>query len=301
VSISVLIANHNGGPLLRDCLASAFRALPTAEVIVVDNASTDGSQDLVRTEFPTAQLVALEENVGFAQGNNLAYARAKGETLILLNSDAELPASGFDACLDMLEREPTLAAIAPRLVGNDGQVQPSCLPGPSLRRAFLRSFWREPKQITIDPRKAVVWLPATCLILRRAALDSVGGLFDEQFYLYWEDADLCARLIRQGWRLAVCEDATVLHHGRAAGIGPKSVDRTDRLSWYSWGRHRWFRKHRNWTEYVLVLWLDVFYAARLFLRSFLSEKFHHERERARVVMRSIRISSKGQSPHRLDD
>jgi len=301
VSISVLIVNHNGGPLLRECLASVSASLPRAQVIVVDNASEDGSPELIRSEFPAVQLTTLEANLGFAAANNIAFAQATGDNLVLLNSDASIESPGLDAALRLLESEPTIAAIAPRLVGIDGQPQPSCLPRPSMWRALVRTFWRESTQIAIDPRKAIVWLPATCLILRRDALESVGGLFDEQFYLYWEDADLCARLVRQGWRLAVCDESSVLHHGRPSDISPKQVDDPERLLWYAWGRERWFQKHRSAFEAKMIQYLDFVYAVRLTLRSFFGERHIRQRARGRAMFDAVRLTLRGQSPDRKAD
>lgn len=301
VSISVLIVNHNGGPLLRECLASVAAFLPRAQVIVVDNASRDGSPELVRTEFPSVQLTTLDTNLGFAAANNIAFAQATGDNLILLNSDASLLPPGLDAALKLLESEPTVAAIAPRIVGADGQPQPSCLPRPSMWRALTRTFWRESTQFALDPRKAIVWLPATCLILRRDALESVGGLFDEQFYVYWEDADLCARLVRQGWRLAVTEEASVLHHGRPSDISPKQVDNPDRLMWYTWGRERWFQKHRSALEARTIRYLDFLYACRLTVRSFFGDRHIRHRARGRAIFEAVRLVVRGQTPERKTD
>ena len=166
----------------------------------------------------------------------------------------------------------------------------------------MRTFWWESTDFTIDPRKAIVWLPATCLILRRDALESVGGLFDEQFYLYWEDADLCARLVRQGWQLAVSKESRVLHHGRPSDISPKQVDDPDRLLWYAWGRERWFQKHRSRFEATTIRVLDFLYAGRLTLRSFFGERHSRQRARARAILEAFRLTVRGQAPaRRVDD
>lgn len=301
MSLSVLIVSRNEGPLLRDCLASVEEFLPKAQVIVVDNGSRDGSANLVRSEFPRVQLTTLESNLGFARANNVAFAQATGENLVLLNSDARILPPGLGAALELLEKEPTIAAVAPTLIGDDGEQQPSCLPRPSTWRALVRTFWRESTDFTIDPRKAIVWLPATCLILRRDALESVGGLFDEQFYLYWEDADLCARLVRQGWQLAVSNESRVLHHGRPSDISPKQVDDPERLLWYAWGRERWFQKHRSTFEAATIRALDFLYAGRLTLRSFFGDRHTRQRARARAILEAFRLTVRGQAPaHRID-
>ncbi|WP_197489260.1 glycosyltransferase family 2 protein [Planctomyces sp. SH-PL14] len=296
MSISVVIANHNGGPLLAACLDSVRRLLPEAEVLVIDNASDDNSREATRRDFPDVRLVELSENRGFASANNLGCVESRGDILILLNSDAELLEPGLAACIERLEREPTLAAVSPRLIGTDGLPQPNCLPGPSMGRALRRVFLWEPREGSVDPRRAVVWLPATCLVVRRDALESVGGLFDERFYQYWEDADLCARLIRQGWLLSVCDDSTVLHHGRASDLGPRSISSPQRLLWYAWGRLQWFRKHRTRFEYLLILGIDVLFAGRLFVRSLFGERHRVERARASAILQAVRLTMRNESP-----
>jgi len=200
------------------------------EVVVVDNASADGSAAMVAEEFPQVNLIASNENLGFAAGNNRAYSEAKGEMIWLLNPDTELlPGSGSSLVL-CLQSIPKAGAVASALIdARDGSIQRSCRTFPSpgalwaeatgLARRFPRShrfgFYKMGWWNYLDRRK-VEQPMASSLLLRREAIEAAGGLFDEAFPIFFNDVDLCRRLWDSGWEIWFEPASRVRHWGGAA-------------------------------------------------------------------------------------
>ena len=214
--LSVLIVNWNTRDLLRACLAS-LRAHPAAEgmeTIVVDNASADGSAEMVRAEFPGVDLVASPVNTGYARGNNLAFARATGDRLLTLNPDTEVFAGTLDAALDALDRHPEAGAVAARLVGTDGATQRSVRGFPTTANLFGDAY-RLPR-FDYETEGPAPQPMGTFLLFRREALASVGdphAPFDERFPIFFNEVDLLKRLDDAGWPALYTPAARVRHHG----------------------------------------------------------------------------------------
>ena len=213
--LSVVVVSFNTRDLLRACLASARRFEPGAQVIVVDNASRDGSAAMVRAEFPEVTVIEAGRNLGFAGANNLGLAVATRPVIVLLNSDTELLDDSLSRCAARLAADPHLGAVHPRLVGADGTPQECEYPLPSLGHLVRRAVRLRPREAL---RPGRTWLAGTALVIRREALATVGGKLDDGYFIYWEDADLSA-LRRAGWGLAVEETALVRHVGGASGGG----------------------------------------------------------------------------------
>lgn len=227
--LSICIVNWNTRDYLRECL-TALQTYPVqgaeTEIIVVDNASTDGSAVMVAEEFPQAYLVASKENVGYAQGNNEALSRARGEWVLLLNPDVIVHKSSLTLALRFGRDHPKAGAIGARLVGPDGETQRSVrsFPDPwpvlweyaGLSRRFPRSRLLGAYRMTwFDyDRPAEVDQPmGSFLLIRRAALDQV-GLMDPQFPIFFNEVDWCWRAKRQcGWQIWYTPDVVVTHYG----------------------------------------------------------------------------------------
>lgn len=230
--LSILIVNWNTREMLRACLFSlrnACREL-SHEVIVVDNASGDGSVAMVREEFPEVLLGANEHNAGYAAANNQAYEQAKGEWLWLLNPDTEVLEGTPQQLVEFLRANERCGAVASALIdARTGRPQRSCrtFPTPaalwaeasglarffprSRRFGFYRMGWWSGREA-----RAVEQPMASSLLLRRAAVESSGGLFDEAFPIFFNDVDLCWRLWQSGWQIWYLPSAGVLHHGGAS-------------------------------------------------------------------------------------
>lgn len=229
MKFSVCIVNWNTRDYLRECL-TALGTYPAqgaeTEIIVVDNASGDGSAALVADEFPDVYLVAGRENVGYAQGNNEALARAQGDWVLLLNPDVIVRLGSLTSALRFGRDHPDAGAIGVCLVGADGQTQRSVrsFPDPwpvlweylGLSRLFPQSRMFGAYRMTwFDySRPAPVDQPmGSFLLIRRAALDQV-GLMDPQFPIFFNEVDWCWRAKREhGWQIYYTPDAVVTHYG----------------------------------------------------------------------------------------
>lgn len=249
-AVSVVLVSYNTREDLL-CALGALRdhvRLPL-ELLVVDNASADGSAEAARAAFPAATVLANAHNVGFGRANNQALRAARAPHVLLLNPDCEVRPGAVEALLALLEARPDVGAVAPLTWNDDGTPQVSF--GPALG---LVSEWRQRRLVDgVRRREARAlaraevltrrehepdWVSASCLLARAEALRAVGG-FDEDFFLYEEDVDLCLRLRRAGWRIVHTPAAEVRHRlGSSTGQAPA---RTRLL--YQRSHLLYYRKH----------------------------------------------------------
>lgn len=221
--LSVVVVNWNTGELIRRCVESVYADLSAgeAEVFIVDSASTDGSTQAVQEQFPQATYIYSPKNIGFGPANNLALRQATGDYLLLLNPDTLVHPGAIAGLLRFMQQHPDAGAAASRLLNPDGSLQHSCSPEPTLWGEFLRLFRlggvRSDGYYAMEtwdaamPRPVDVILGA-CMLVRKAVLDQV-GLFDEQFFMYNEETDLCRRIRQAGWKIYWAPQAQVTHYG----------------------------------------------------------------------------------------
>jgi GT2 family glycosyltransferase len=261
--ISVLVVNYNGERWIEKCLDSLGDPPPSdLQVVMVDNASTDGSLELVRRRFPHVQVLRMGHNVGFAVATNVAEACADGDALLLINNDAWLGEGALERMRARLDSRPSIGLVAPRLVSTDGCPQFVWSPDRSLlgaavqrlRNRFEGRSWNHGLlvrllRLLLGPG----WYTGACVLVRRRAFDEIGG-FDPGFFLYHEDADLCLRLREAGWRLAWEPKATVFHAGGLRPIDEQTqlYYRQSQLYYYAKHRPRW-EEERVW-KYVVKLY-----------------------------------------------
>jgi GT2 family glycosyltransferase len=254
LDLSVVIVNWNTRDLLRACLHSLRAALVasplSAEILVVDNASADGSAALVAAEFPEARLFANRENRNYAGGNNQGIAAATGDYLLLLNPDTEVPVGAPDALVALLRENPRVGAVSPALVYPDGRLQSSVRGFPTphallgevtgLARLLPRTAWASyrPDDLPLDRPSSVDQPMASAFLVRKAALDPIGA-FDEQFPLFFNDVDLCFRLKQAGWEIWYDPRVRVVHVGGASTrqVRPEAIRRSHE------GLRRYYQKH----------------------------------------------------------
>lgn len=247
VSLSIIILNWNGGPVLLDCLASIYEhpaSLPF-EVIVVDNASTDGSPEQAAARFGQVRLLRNKRNLGFAAGNNRGMAIARGRYFLLLNNDALVLDGALDALIAEAQAYPEAGIIGPKLINPDGTLQRSCGIFPSLLTELLdqtmlhRLFplYKMRYRAYQAPRE-VDWVTGACMLVRRELYEQIGGL-DEGFHMFLEDVDWCLRARRAGWVVRYTPKATVVH---LKGYSSRSV-LPDMLVEDQRSVFRFFRKH----------------------------------------------------------
>lgn len=248
--VSIIILNWNTRDLLADCLDSVAQTCGDLdlETIVVDNASSDGSQDMVRQRFPHVRLIANSENVGFARGNNQGIAMSRGRYALLLNSDALLLDHSLPAMLELAEAEPRAGIVGAHLLNSDHSFQASHTPFPTLWREFLilsgvgrklHGPWypsRGPQEGK-GPQVAD-YVEGACLLVRRQAFEEVGGL-DENYFMYAEEVDWCYAMREKGWQVWYQPSAKVIHLGGGSSKNRKPQREADLYR----SRVRFFRKH----------------------------------------------------------
>ena len=237
-SISVVIVNYNAGLELRTALESVAGELTGSEweAVVVDNASSDGSGTTVGDVAPQVRLIRNAENVGFARGMNQGFAATSGSRVLLMNPDCRLTEGAVAAMSRVLDRFPDCALVGPRILDPDGSPQGNARGDPDMftglfgRSTFLRRMF---PALAVSRRNVVGvedesgdagsttvdWLSGACMLARRDALESVHG-FDERYFLYWEDADLCRRLRARGYHVRYVPGATAIH---SVGRSSKSL------------------------------------------------------------------------------
>ena len=224
--VSIVIVSYNARGHLERCLEAVAEG--PYETIVVDNASTDGSVELVRERFPSVRLVALEENVGFGAANNEGMRVATGRYFLLLNSDAWPVGNAIERLVAFADARPRVGVAGPRLVNPDGSLQPSVRGFPTLWRLateyfFLRKLAPGTNLVNafygarFDHRseREADFLMGAVLLVRRAAVEEVGA-FDPDFFLYSEETDLCFRMRKAGWSVVFTPDAEFVHVGGAS-------------------------------------------------------------------------------------
>ena len=236
MDVSIVIVSYNGREHLRRCLTSIFEQTQDVsfEVIVADNASSDGTPEMVVAEFPRVMLLRRSTNAGFAYAANQGIAVARGRTFFLLNPDAELLSNALPPMLAYLDGQPDVAILAPKLLDPDGSLQLSCraFPGFSaalfnryslLTRLFGRNRFSTRYLMTdFDHSETadIDWASAACWLMPRLAYEKIGPL-DEGYFWTSEDVDYCQRAHRAGLRVVYFPDVAVQHHiGRSAATLP---------------------------------------------------------------------------------
>lgn len=228
MDLSIIIVNYNTCDLLRDCLHSVYASEGDFryEVIVVDNSSADDSVAMVQQEFPQANLICSDVNCGYACANNLGLRQAQGEYLLLLNPDTVLPASALQAMLAFMEQHPDAGVAGPKLILADGSLDLACRRSfPTLDVAFYRLVGLSKRYPDsphynrynlgyLDPDEIaeVDSVVGAFMLMRRTALEQA-GLFDERFFMYAEDIDLCYRIkVDHGWKVYYNPAVVVTHY-----------------------------------------------------------------------------------------
>jgi N-acetylglucosaminyl-diphospho-decaprenol L-rhamnosyltransferase len=222
-SVRVVVVTYFPGDFLSEFLASLPKAAEhRVPVTVVDNGSTDGSVELARSH-PAVDLIETGGNRGYGGAANLGVARAGEEWVLIVNPDIEFEEGSIDGLLAVADRWPRSGALGPRIHTADGMLYPSARELPSLGRGIGHAVfgWVWPsnpwtasyRRERGAPVEGVVgWLSGACLMLRREAFDAVGG-FDDGYFMYFEDTDLCERMARAGWDIVYAPSTTVVHHG----------------------------------------------------------------------------------------
>jgi GT2 family glycosyltransferase len=223
IDLSIIVVNWNGKELLRRCLASIanHRTQLSLQVVVVDNDSWDGSEEMVKTEFPQFEFIQSGGNIGFGRANNLARPIAKSDLVLFLNPDTELLDHSLSRMVEFLRQHPKVGAVGCKMRYPTGEVHELGLQYfPSAWAEFLMQLFITGKSRRLlqkflpyaDPNQSgfVKKIYGGCLVCRREALDQVGW-FDERYFMYAEDVDLCRSLLDRGWGLYYLSTAEIIH------------------------------------------------------------------------------------------
>ena len=263
MKVSIILVNYNSSALLRQCLKSIYeqtKEIPF-EIIVVDNASSDNSREIVCSEFSNVQLIKSAENLGFSRGNNLGASLAKGTYLLFLNTDTILFENSIKVLSDFLDKHPDVGAIGPKILFEDGCFQLSSGRLPNLFREFIDKIvyslarkWRKVICPLLErwhnTAKSVGWLTGACLMVRQSAFSQVNG-FDENLFMYFEDKDLCKRINASGWQIMYYPSTSTIH--LLAGSS-SSVDKQKINGLYRTSQLYYYRKHLGRLQFTIVRW-----------------------------------------------
>jgi GT2 family glycosyltransferase len=253
--LSVVIVNWNTREFLSRCLRSVYDTTLDLdfEVIVVDNGSTDGSQEMVQQEFPGVGLIVNTENKGFAKANNQAIRRSRGGYVLLLNSDAFVRENAIEHAIAFMDGHPEAGMAGCKLLFEDGRLQPSCYAFPTLFTEFLIAVGLDrlfPRSRLFGKYGMTYWdfddirevdvILGAFMLVRATAIDEV-GLMDERYFMYSEEVDWCYRFREKGWKIYFYPHVEAVHLG---GGSTRRV-RAEMLIRLYGSRIEFFRKHHG--------------------------------------------------------
>jgi GT2 family glycosyltransferase len=303
--LSIIIVSYNTGEALEHCLHALAPAVGnlTCEVIVVDNHSSDGTPATLREEFPEVVLIENEINVGFGRAFNQGARRAKAPFLLSLNGDCVPEPGALSILLKAMRRAPQAGAMGPRLLRANEQDAESAFRFPSLFRPLLntrltRLLAGEAFSIGYqaqDPRLQhggpVDWLSGACLMMRKSAVEPL-GYFDERYFMYFEDVDICRRMRCAGWEVVFCTESRVSHVGGVSATGAAddlAVQRQrSRLIYFStWEGRVSYELMRAWTAVAAI--------GRA-LRLLVTFRWTRLEAEARILLLSVRGVDRKESP-----
>ena len=217
------MVNYNGSNCIYQCLDSINKIASSCfyEVIIVDNCSTDNSIEIIKNSFPAVKLICSDNNLGFGKANNLAFSYAKGNHLLLLNTDTILIENTPKILSDYLQQNQDIGAISARITFEDGSYQLSGGRLPNLAIEFLDKIrygvdrkWHHIFSKLYDRKYSIIkemgWLTGACLMMRRDVFEQLGG-FDESFFMYFEDKDICKRVNEAGWKVVYYPQTSLIH------------------------------------------------------------------------------------------
>jgi GT2 family glycosyltransferase len=265
--LAIVIVNFNAKSDLDVCLTSlhAHPMRTRHEIVIVDNASTDGSLEMLRARWPRLKVIASPQNVGFARANNLAIRETESELILLLNSDTIVPAGAIDRLVAALDRDPSAAVAGPRLVDAQGRTELSFggMMGPFnearqkllgkliARRAPIFAVTAWAKRRLTRPGTPD-WVSGACLLVRRTDAEAV-GLLDERYFMYAEDIDFCAAIRARGRKVLFVPDVEIVHlRGRSRQTVPAATQAAYRRSHIAfYDKHHpgwapWLRRYLRW-------------------------------------------------------
>jgi GT2 family glycosyltransferase len=292
-TVRVIIVSWNAKADLNACLASISDSTSDpqrVEIVVVDNASSDGSPDMVRREFPSVDLRETGANLGFSGGNNIALADNTCDYVFLLNSDATLPKGGLDTLLAWADTTPDAGLIGPKVINPDGTLQFSCRRWPTPQAGLFRNVYigklfpqNQPaadylmRDFDHASPLDVDGLSGCAMLMRRACLEQVGPLDDKTFFMYCEDMDWSLRVHDAGWRVVYAPVMEVTHKigGSSDQVAERMIVEHSRAMVRFWRKHQTFFASRTpaWVTALVLPWAILRAAVRILKRIITGQAF----------------------------
>lgn len=264
ISVSIILVNYNGAEILLDCLNSIqkFIDIPNYEIILVDNASSDGSVELVAANYPHIRLVKEIENRGFGAGNNIGAKFATGEFLFLLNTDTVLISNILPHLIQLMQADSQVGIIGPKLLNPDGSLQISVSPALGIKgeyeaRQRHQAYQNVSQQSLIEQKfqeiQEVDIVVGAAFFIRSSLFHDLGG-FDEKFFMYFEESDLCQRAQYRGYKIIYTPDVSLIH------LKGYSIQKAANIMAIEYRRSQiyYYQKHRPLWE-QLILRIYIFY------------------------------------------
>jgi len=278
--LTIIIVNFNTKNLLKKNLTSIYKYTKNLdfEIIVVDNASKDGSKEMVKKEFPQVKLIENKENLGFSKANNQAIKISKGKYILLLNSDTEIKDNIFKKMLDFMEKNQNAALISPKILFKNGQLDQVVRGEIDLLSAFLSIFGIKRERYflknwnPIEPVE-VKRIAFTAALFRKKVFKEV-GLLDSDFVIYFEDADYCKRLTKKGFKIYYLPQISLFHFGGASSTF--NYEKT--LNHYICSLKLFYQKHEA-KKYPLFLNLLIYFGIEILRLKMLLGKFFNPQKR----------------------
>lgn len=248
--LSIIILSYNTKELIRKCLTSVYSTIKSTsfEVIVVDNASSDQSVAMIKTDFKKVHLIESKENLGFGNGINLGVKSATGKYVLFLNSDAELQADVFDQMISFMESNEKIGVLGGKLLNHDGSMQRSFSNFYGIKDIMILLFGREKVEMSLlgqDVQKEVDWVSGGCMFMRRSLFDAIQG-FDPRIFMYIEDMEICFRVRELGYTIYYYPEFTVKH------VGYGSSNREFAITNIYKGIMYFYKKHKSSQEVRIV-------------------------------------------------
>jgi len=266
INLSIIIVNYNSGDLLSKVIDSVRKNIVNIkyEIVVVDNKSTDKSLALINSEFPV-NIIKLDSNLGFSKANNIGADNSKGDFLYFLNPDAFIIDTYTELLLDDLKKNDDVGIIAPEILNMNGSLQYNARLYPTIRRLFFYTFGVtkilqnryicDYKMEYFDNSKPIYsdWVSGAAFIMKKKTFDEVFG-FDESFFLFYEDVDLCRKVKTLGYKIKYSPIAKVKHIWGGTSEGLKEFTQKEEFL----SRFKYFKKHHNNIIYNIIVLLTLF-------------------------------------------
>lgn len=267
MDISIIIVNYNTRKLIHNCLQSIINNTEeiSYEIIVIDNNSNDGSQNMIREIFPDVTLIQNNENTGFSRANNIGYHKSNGRLLLFLNSDTIIHVNAINKMVSYLERHNSIGVLGPKILNHEGKPTHSFQRFLDAKKLFFGSkyfkyildvnkYHMNYSLYDFNSVQEVEWLSGACLLIRRDAFEKAGG-WDENYYFYCEDMDLCYQIIKQGYSVVFYPEAMITHlFGQSTKLDSKTVSQLKKKS-----KKYFFKKNYSFIHYCIAsFYLNLF-------------------------------------------